>query len=263
MAAEATRLFDGAHLRATVFHPVAPIGQLVVTFRHRIPEPGAFDTPSPIRRFLGQGWTHLHIQSRLNDWYVNADTRPLCDVLAGFTERFHHVAGIGFSMGAYACLRLSAALTMTEAVAISPQYSIHPDVVPFDRRFRAEAAGFDRDLGDLGRHACLGLRGALIFDPFRPLDLRNAEMIGAVLPGVALCRYAFGGHPATGVLRDTVKFAAIQDLVLGQRLQRAPVLALHRANRAGSASWWRALAAKAEKTGRPRLARAALARLPA
>lgn len=263
MAVEPTLLFDGARLRATVFHPAVATGNLIVSFRHRVVEPGTYGAPTAIGRFVDRGWTHLHIESRYNDWYVNAETQPLSAVLAPFTAGFQHVAGMGFSMGGYACLRLSAALNLAEAVVVSPQYSIHPDVVPFEKRYLTEAEGFDRGLGALDGHARSGLRGVVIFDPFRRLDLGHARLIAAALPDLALCRYCFGGHPATGVLRETVKFAAVQELVLRRQLQRAAVLALHRANRAASPRWWRALAKRAEKTGHHNLSQTAWPRLPA
>ena len=191
----------------------------------------------------------MQIQPRFNDWFVNRDTDDLGVALAPFVAGFDHVAGIGFSMGGYGALRLSAALNMAQVVAISPQVSIAPRMVPFDRRYREEGRGFDPVLGDLATHARRDLQGVVIFDPFRPLDRRHADMIGAILPGMALCRYGFGGHPATDILRKTVKFAAIQQLVITRSLTPAAVLALHRANRAVAPAWWRGVAARAENTG--------------
>lgn len=230
-------LFDGACLRAQVFRPALQNGCLLVTFRQRIQDSGAFAAPLPSRRFVAAGWSHLHIQSRWNDWYVNRDTQALCAALTPLAARFDHHAGIGFSMGGYASLRLSAALSLDVAVVVSPQVSVAPGVVPFDARFRDAAAGFDPSLGDLRTYARDNLTVVVIFDPFRPLDLRNARMIGDILPGLQLCRYSFGGHPATGVLRATVTFGAIQSLVLGRCVTRAAVLALHRENRASTAKW--------------------------
>ncbi len=260
MTAEFETLFEGHLLKASVFWPEIPSGRLLITFRHRIPDPGVYDAPKPSLRFLRAGWAHLQIQSRFNDWYVNADTTALCAALVPFAAGFDHRTGIGFSMGAYGALRLSGALSMSDMIAISPQVSIAPDVVPFDRRFRADAKGFDAALGDLAVHACKSLQGVVIFDPFRPLDRQNAEMIGDILPQLALCRFGFGGHPAMGVVRETVGFGALQTLALRQKLTRVAVLALHRDNRAVATSWWSALAKHAEKTGRAALARRARAK---
>jgi hypothetical protein len=254
MPAEPETLFDGEFLRASVFRPDQPVGSLIVTFRHRVPDAGDYYTPKPRQRFLNAGWTHLHIQSRFNDWFVNPDTADLCGALAPFAAGFVHRAGIGFSMGGYGVLRFSGALALDEVVAISPQVSIAPQVVPFDSRFRAEAAGFDAGLGDLGSHARRGLKGVVIFDPFRALDRLNADKIAELLPDLSLCRYGFGGHPAMGVLRETVTFGPLMSLVLHRKLTRASVVALHRANRVAAPSWWFHLARHAELTGHRALA---------
>lgn len=257
---EPVTVFDRAHLGAWLLRPDAPNSRLLATFRHRIPAPGQFSPPNFSRRFLQAGWTQLHLQSRLNDWYINDETTSLSQTLAPLVASFGHRVGIGFSMGGYAALRLSAVLALDEVVAVSPQVSIAPAIVPFDPRFRAEALGFDPVLGDLSAHARKDLRGVVIFDPFRPLDLTNARMIQAVMPDLALCRYGFGGHPATGTLRETVSFGAIQGLILKGELTARNVLAAHRNHRAGSPSWWRALAVRAEKTGHHALAQQAHAR---
>ncbi len=256
-------LFDGSYLRAAVFRPAHPNGCLIVTFGHRKPDRTGFDPPKPSQRFLDEGWTHLQIQPRFNDWFVNPDTEDISASLAPFVTGFDHIAGIGFSMGGYGALRLSAALNMAQVVAISPQVSIAPHMVPFDRRYREEGRGFDPALGDLATHARCDLQGVVIFDPFRPLDRRHADMIGEILPGMALCRYGFGGHPATDVLRRSAKFAAIQQLVITRTLTPAAVLALHRNNRAKAPAWWRGVAARAEKTGHFALAAHAVSRVPA
>lgn len=260
MPPEPETLFDGDLLRASVFRPTKPNRAMIVTFRHRVPDADAFSDPKPRQRFVDAGWTHLHIQSRFNDWFANADTVDLCAVLSDFAPGFTHRAGIGFSMGGYGVLRFSGPLALDEVVAISPQVSIAPMVVPFDTRFRAEAESFDPALGDLATHARLDLKGVVIFDPFRALDRQNADMIGAVLPGLALCRYGFGGHPAMGVLRETISFGPLMSLVLHRKLTRPAVLALHRDNRAKSAFWWKSLSRRATMSGRKALAARALRR---
>lgn len=257
MRGEPETLFDGDLLRGSVFRPARPNGAMIVTFRHRVPNAGDFSPPKPRQRFVDAGWTHLHIQSRFNDWFINGDTVDFCVALADFAASFTHRAGIGFSMGGYGVLRFSGPLALDEVVAISPQMSIAPKVVPFDTRFRAESATFDPGLGDLATHARPDLKGVVIFDPFRILDRMNADMIGAALPRLSLCRYGFGGHPAMGVLRETVSFGPLMSLVLHRRLTRPAVLALHRVNRAASPFWWHQLSRHADLTRRRTLAETA------
>lgn len=246
------RVFDGAHLRATLFNPDAP--DLFVSLRQRIDEDGAFDAPAPVRTFTDHGFAHLHLQTRTNDWFVNGDTPGLDAALAKLAPRYESVRGIGFSMGGYGLLRFARALRLGQALLVSPQVSIHPDVVPWDRRYRQHAAGFDRALGDLARHGLPDLRGLVIFDPFRPLDRRNAEMIGALHPKMRAARLGCGGHPATRVIRSGGRFGALQRMLRKGWLGPGRVTALHRGLRASSPVYWRHLAGQAERSGRPALA---------
>ncbi len=254
------RLFDGDLIRATVFNPGQ--ARLFVSFRQRLDTPGAFAEPRPVRSFTTKGMTHLHLQARWNDWYVNAETEALEAVLSDFAQGFSHACAMGFSMGGYAVFRFAGALRLRQAIAVSPQYSIAPEHVAFDRRYRDCADGFDAALGDLTSRDT-DLQGMILADPFRPLDIRNAELIRAVFPGVQIARLAAGGHPATGVLGEAGRFPKLQAQLTKRRVPLRRVVMLHRNSRRGSAKYWRHLAAQARKSGRAGLAATAEARLAA
>ena len=114
------------------------------------------------------------------------------------------------------------------ATAVLPQFSIHPDVVPCDRRYRKEAQGFDPVVSDMARHAKGGLQGVIAVDPFRPLDLQNAQMLSNVFPRVRMARLGFGGHPATGLLRRAGRAGIIQRTALDAPPRPGPIIAMHR-----------------------------------
>lgn len=237
------RVFDGERLRASLF---ASGGEraLFVTFRQWLKVPGAFGEARPVRQARAAGHAHLHIQARLNDWYVNAETHALEAALAPVTARYSVRRAMGFSMGGFGALRLAPVLGLGEVILVSPQLSVDPGLVPWDPRYRMEAAGFDPVLGRLAPLPAGSLSGCLLFDPSRPLDRRNAEGIAAMFPAIALCRLGFGGHPATQVLREGAGIGALTGLLLNGALSRPAVLALHRKARAGSENYarWRARA---------------------
>ncbi|MEZ5779251.1 MAG: alpha/beta hydrolase [Paracoccaceae bacterium] len=251
-------LFAGASLRASLFRPNDAVDRLLVTFRPMTDAAGRFEAPRPVKRFLARGWSHLYLQSFRNDWYVNADTAPLSAQLSALAAGFAYRAAIGFSMGGYAALRLSEALRLDHVIAVSPQVSIAPSVAPFETRYSEEAKGFDAGLGDLGLHARRGLRGVVLFDPFRRIDRLHAEAIAGVLPDLEMCRMVFGGHPATSVLRETIGFGAVQELLLDGRATRSEVLKLHRAARAQAPSYWTECATACRRHRRAEAAEAAL-----
>ncbi|MCW8843583.1 MAG: alpha/beta hydrolase, partial [Rhodobacteraceae bacterium] len=212
MMPEGRILFDGGSLRATLFNADAP--KLIVTFRQRITPDGAFSESRPVQRFVKKNYAHLHLQSRLNDWYINDETEDFEAQLREIAAPYRRVVGTGFSMGGYGVLRFSKALGIQHALLISPQYSIAPEVVPKDRRYRDSAEGFDVRLGDVARRAKRGMRGVILADPFRPLDIYNAGLIRSVFPKLALCRLGCGGHPATRVLGESGGFGRVQALLL-------------------------------------------------
>lgn len=251
------RVFDGGLIRAELFNPDG--AQLFVSFRQRLGEPGSFDTPRPVRSFTSQGMAHLHLQARWNDWYINGETEALETALRALTARFDRVVAMGFSMGGYAALRFAAALRLDQLIAVSPQYSIARDHVPFDRRYRDCAGGFVPDLGDLApRGTPVG--GVILADPFRPLDLRNAELICAAFPGLRIARLAGGGHPASRVIREGGRFAKLQAQLTKPRVPLRRITMIHRNSRRDSPRYWRHLAAQARKSGRLALAERAEAR---
>lgn len=255
-------MFEGDLLDARLWLPNSAAKTLYVTFRQRVADPGQFSDQGPGQRALAAGLAHLHIQTRWNDWYLNAETAALESALAALRLRFDTARAVGYSMGGYAALRFSAALALDQALVISPQFTLDSRIIPEERRY-PEARRFDAVLGDLATFAKPDLNGVVLFDPSRRLDRLNAERIATVLPGMALARCAFGGHPATAALRDAGGFRQLQ--VLGQNapLRAGDVIGLHRRLRARSLHYWHHRAEACLNRGRLAEAEAALSRAEA
>lgn len=259
--ADTERVFDGDLLRADLFNGSGR--RLFVSFRQRVSVDGVFSRPNPVRSFIAQDHAHLHIQSRVNDWFVNGETAALEHCLADALSGYGRRVAMGFSMGGYAALRLSRCLDLRHVILVSPQVSIHPDVVPFDKRFRASSGDFDLAQGDLGMHGRRQLAGTVIVDPFRRLDMRNARMIQALFPRIALARTACSGHPASRVLREAGQFPALQRMLFDPPVSSCAVTALHRNGRRHSAIYWTKLAELAKQRKRAKLSKAASAKAAA
>ena len=248
-------VFDGKLLRATLFNggDNAPSERMYVTLRQRLGTPGDFSAPQMAKSFVKKGYCHLHLQSRWNDWYINDETGALEAALTALTIPCHEVIAMGFSMGGYGALRFARALRLQRLIAVSPQYSISPAHVPFDRRFRRSAVGFDPDLGDL-RLRGSDVQGVILADMFHRRDLMNAELIMAAFPNLSLARLPGGGHPATQVLREAGYFGQLQKQLLQGRVDPGAIAGIHRESRRHSQVYWRNLEAMALKRGRDSLA---------
>ncbi len=230
-------VFNGALLKASLTRPRDGGSVLYVTFRQRLDDPGSFSDDPPVRQALTRGMAHLHLQSRWNDWYLNAETPALEAALRPLRARFSDARAVGYSMGGYAALRLAAALDLTQALVVSPQFTLDRSVIPNERRYR-EAADYDRALGDLARHGKLDLRGVTVFDPSHALDPAHARLIARTMPGMTPAPCMFGGHPATQCIRAGGGFRSFQALGLEDALSARSVVRLHRQLRAQSSRYW-------------------------
>jgi hypothetical protein len=255
-------VFEGDLLHARLWLPDSAAKALYVTFRQRVADPGQFSDQGPGQRALAAGLAHLHIQTRWNDWYLNAETTALQSALAALRLRFDTARAVGYSMGGYAALRFASALALDQALVISPQFTLDRRLIPEERRY-PEARRFDAVLGDLATFAKPDLNGVVLFDPSRRLDRTHAKRIVSVMPGMALARCAFGGHPATTALRDAGGFRALQALGLNAPLRAGDVIRLHRRLRAGSAHYWHHRAQACMERGRLADAETALTRAEA
>lgn len=171
----------------------------VVTFDNHSIGAG-FDRPGFGEAYLQSvGISALHVLGRGNDWYQYPDMALAADAVRAATGDAAAVVTYGSSMGGYAALRFAPLMGATAALAMSPQYSIDPARVPWERRWaqdsgriawRAELAG---PLGD-------GFTAILIYDPVGD-DLRHAALIEAEIATVSV-RLPHAGHPVTTFLGE-------------------------------------------------------------
>ncbi len=234
-------IFAGDHLRAHLM--AGNRDRLIVTFDYRQASRAGFNALRHSSTFARGGFWQLNIQSRRNDWFINADTTALEIALMGLRGRFGRVNLLGYSMGGYGALRFAKVLEADQAVLVSPQFSIAPEVVPFEDRYQAEAKGFDTGLGDLRRVAAPTLDGLILVDPFFPIDMAHARLITSVFPGMGLARLSFAGHPATRVLRGAARVWTLhREATAANGPDRRLICAEHRAARRSSADYWTSLA---------------------
>src|ERR1700730_15225227 len=90
-----------------------------------------------------RGVNAVHVLSRVNDWYLFPDIELALDAVAKATASFDKVSAYGSSMGAYAALRFGGLAGARTAIALSPQFSIDPRLVPFENRWDPDARRLD------------------------------------------------------------------------------------------------------------------------
>jgi len=125
-----------------------------------------------------QGWSMLGVMARGWTWYRDPWVAAEFDRLAGagFFARFARVVFYGASMGGYAAAAFSPAAPGADVVAISPQSTLDPRLVPWETRYRTAAGqDFGGPYGDAAAVSAAAGRVILLYDPMEPLDARHAD----------------------------------------------------------------------------------------
>ncbi len=149
--------------------------------------------------FQTRGIDAIHVISRDNDWYQHPELREALDAVRAVARGYRRVVAYGSSMGAYAALRFGAWAGADCAVALSPQYSIDPKVVRFERRWAADSVRFRAVWEGMAGFATPG-EAYVLYDPTDhdrkhiALLERESRFIKVRLPGA--------GHPVTGFLME-------------------------------------------------------------
>ena len=79
--------------------------------------------------------SHVCVFHSAEDWHQNDDFFPAMHACRAFFGPHIDITSYGFSMGGYAALLGAKTLGAERAVAVSPQFSIDPEVVRFERRY--------------------------------------------------------------------------------------------------------------------------------
>ena len=142
----------------------------------------------------------IHVISRDNYWFLLPDIEPALEAAAKAAAPFDRVTSYGSSMGGYAAIRLGGLAGAKTAIALSPQFSVDPSVVPFEDRWAADTKRLDYEIERrLGRKGFVG-SADIFYDP-TDRDARHVELYRACIDirDVQLPRC---GHPVTGFLSD-------------------------------------------------------------
>jgi len=175
--------------------------------------------PWGLRAIRDLGCCVLGVKPKAADWYRGADLHRFfrSAAFAAFRSGFQRVVLYGSSMGGYGALTFAAACPGAEVLAINPQSTLDPVLVPWEPRY---PEGMAQDWAGDFADAALGMRSArrafVAYDPLLDLDRRHVER----LPADNLIPFATPllGHslPAwlleMGVLKELLQRVADNDL---------------------------------------------------
>jgi len=145
----------------------------------------------------------MHIIPISNDWY-QYDDLPAC-LAAAARHAAPDVTVYGSSMGGFAATTYADSFPGCKVIALSPQFSIRRDLVPFEKRWAEEAARIRFLPGD--DRVAQGCHIYLFVD-MKNVDGEHARLI-AERGNVTLIDVPGGGHPVGPVLVEAGCLSAL------------------------------------------------------
>ena len=180
---------------------------LWITFDHAgLPKHAAESrTGWAVHELAKHGWEVLSVKARRADWFLQPE------MAAYFrSARFRRIARgkrrvilYGLSMGGFAALGYSTLIPGSVALAISPQTTLHPDKVPWEKRFDyalgEDWAGPFADVAELRpAHA----EAYVIYSPLNKFDGPHVDRIAGFEP-LTLLPLIGNAHVPGGMLRES------------------------------------------------------------
>lgn len=234
-------IYDGKDICVYTYSTGASRG--VITFGGWRQEPWG-DRPADTAKGFGdgafakRGIDEFHVVPRRNHWY-QSDEMAAVEGLARDFAASRRVVTYGASMGGYGAALLSARIGVP-AISLSPQFSLDPEMVPWEVRWREDAEKipfFDNDA--ILRQGLA--QGFLFYDPFTKLDAAQANLFRAKT-NLSFIPVPFSGHATAAVVNKLYRLRDIVTDVLDQKFSRQGFKsARHASNRKNSDTYIAAL----------------------
>lgn len=178
------------------------------------------------------------ISSRPHWWQTDAMARAINSALPVLSE-YKRVLTYGASMGGYAALAFSRALGATDILSMSPQASINPKRIPFDKRWLKYSGNLNFDHDDINDGIADAANICLVYDS-ASIDRHHIDLIN-VPPA---CHFAipFVGHSTINYLRSVGLLTRVIMDFLSENNSLAECRRLALAQRRDAQHFWAGLA---------------------
>ncbi|QGP77587.1 hypothetical protein [Sphingobium sp. CAP-1] len=181
----------------------------------------------------------LTLKCNINNWFQDVSIETVQSIMAQLPA-YDEIITYGSSMGGYAAMYFAQAVGARVCIALSPQFSIEPAVVPFEMRWAGDAARIHfthQRLSEVIGHG--GTTYYVLFDP-HTLDGQHVDMMMEISNRVMPIPIPHSGHPSGVVLQEAGLLASTFDNLVRGKIPdlREPL----RKNRRQSASYLSALA---------------------
>ncbi|WP_299349476.1 glycosyltransferase family 61 protein [uncultured Shimia sp.] len=233
----------GSDILIVSFYNLATVGE------HELPHPWFYGNA------LKQNYSILGLIAHRKDWYRNDDAPRLLTELreAGVFEGFRRILFIGTSMGGFAALTYSSLVPGAAVLAFSPQSTLAPEIVPFEKRYKRA-----QKLIDWTAPAHLDAAGSfehasdvtIVYDPHVPEDKAHAARLAG--DNVQFIHARHMGHQAIRLLKHLDALPLIFKGVAEDNFDRAGFFRQLRTRRS-ELRWLRGLFGAAHAQGHQKL----------
>lgn len=209
--------------------------------------------PRAVQIALQHGWSSLVILARSARFYREAEVLDFFDaqIDESFFDSFRRVLFFGAGEQGYAACTFSIAAPGATVLAISPQATLDPEIVPWEQRFRGQRRLDFRSRFGFAPAMLDGARTAfIIYDPNQPFDAMHATLFRR--QAVSLFRTpALGQDTGAGLDRMGVLNTLIEAAMRGRLTQQrfADMMRQRRKDK----TYMRNLVAKVAQSGHSRL----------
>lgn len=207
--------------------------------------------------FRGEGFSLLGVIARRSDWYRDNSVPDALEALRerGFFDSFDKILLTGCSMGGFAATVFAPIIPGCIVLALCPQSTLIPDVVPWDKRYpNARKEDWSLPYSDAVSSLRNVARAYIVFDPYLVPDRRHAERYERY-DNIHLLHLPFADHGVPVVLQQAGILKSMTLEALSGALDPHSFGRLSR-SRKTSVLYCRTLAQQALKRGHLRHARA-------
>lgn len=226
--------FFEKNLRHSLMFIKRPSDRLLVTFDNlsNVNDDSVLREPWAYKFAADGGYSHLGVMAHVSDWYRDGDLiRRFQGLVAqGFFEGYERVVFAGVSMGGYASLAFSSLVPGAHVVAINPQSTLDPDLVPWETRYEnGRRQDWTLPLADGAALTAGSGRVNILYDPFFELDQQHVDRFHG--DNIRIFKCWFSNHKTAVFLRKIGALKAVMTHCIMDELTEPEFYRLYRARR--------------------------------
>lgn len=196
------------------------------------------------RYFAKRGIPTIYIRCAKSRWFQNAEALEVAAAIRKRVGATMRLTTYGTSMGGYGALIFSGPLQAETALAIAPQFSVDPEDVPGETRWRGSARRIGGFIHDMKALVHPETRKIVIYDRMSPDRLQFDRL--PIDPSWDVLNLPFASHQTLAFLAETRTLDLLLSACPGTGPDLGKLRDVARSRRRDSQVYWREMRTKAE-----------------